>query len=683
MGGDLVAAGGKTLTIFLAADLKKFNNGLDNASRGLKGFSGNLTSMVGPALLATAAAAGALAIKFGVDGLKAAIEDEAALNKLAQTLTNVGLAHDQPMVEEFIGTLERATGIADDELRPAYDRLIRSIGDTAQANDALQLSLDISSGTGKSLQAVTEALGKAYDGNTAGLSRLGAGIDATVLKTGDMNKITAALSATFTGQAATSAGTYEGQIKRLGQATDNLKESFGRGLLASLGDTNNSTQSLVDTFEDLEPVIQGVGAAIGRFATSSLNSYNSAIKRTTTNTDDAKQSMKGLEVAGGATGNLLGEIFASLTGPNSPLGVFGRLLGSTEAGIDATATAAQNSVQYWNNLSYSVNMSTEAYAKYIQANLLGRQIIQNANLDYQDLAARQRVVNTFTFDYTLLTDKATTSTGSNSAAVDLLAKAEENLTDKYDKRLGAMTMTADKLSTEIGLLKDARKAVDDYVLATASSIDTLDLASIFGGSIGEDGKLIASDFISNFNTAVDQAPWFGNVLNALKQRGVDQTLVDELKSLGPAVGGGIGQAMLDDPGGLLETLTTKWVTVQSTFKTLAMGLVPEALLAGEESAMATVDGLATQLNKDKGKLNKLGKNIGKAVGVTFKAQLLEDIAEAIAEVEALSTAATAERRAQAARNQIPLTNAEIAQALTNTLRSADARNGLPVSPVLG
>ena len=263
----------------------------------------------------------------------------------------------------------------------------------------------------------------------------------------------------------------------------------------------------------------------------------------------------------------------------------------------------------------------------------------------------------------------------------MLTKAEEKLEAQYDNRLTKMTNTAKALDTEIGKLHDARKAVDDYVTATASSINTIDLASIFGGAIGEDGKLIAGDFITGFNTAVDQAPWFGNVLNALQNRGVDQTLIDELKSLGPAVGGGIAQAMLDDPNGLLETLNTKWVTVQDTFKILAMGLVPEALLAGEASAMATVDGLATQLNKDKGKLNKLGKNIGKAVGVTFKAQLLTDIADAIAEVEALSTAAVAETRAQTARNQVPLTNAQIAQAFTNTLSTADARNGLPSRPI--
>jgi hypothetical protein len=270
----------------------------------------------------------------------------------------------------------------------------------------------------------------------------------------------------------------------------------------------------------------------------------------------------------------------------------------------------------------------------------------------------------------------------NAQATDSLTKAEEKLEAQYDKRVTKMSETATALDKEIGLLEGARKAVDDYVAATSQTLNTIDLASLFGGAVGDDGKLVAGDFVNSFNTAVDQAPWFGNVLNALKQRNVDQTLIEELASLGPAIGGGIGQAMLDDPGGLLETLNTKWVTVQSTFKTLAMGLVPEALLAGEAAAVATVDGLAMQLNKDKSKLNKLGKNIGKAVGVSFKAQLLTDIADAIAEVEAIATAARAEKVASAARQQIAITNTQIAQAVNLTLRGADARNGLPVPPVL-
>ncbi len=213
---------GKTLTIYLAADLKKFNTGMGQAQTGLAGFTSSLKNMMGPALLGAAAAVGALATKMAVDGVKAAIDDEKAQASLAKTLENVGLAHDVKPIEDYISTLERSLGIADDELRPAYDRLIRSTRDTATANKTLSLALDISAGTGKSLSTVVEALGKAYDGNTTGLSRLGAGIDSAILKTGDMALITQTLSNTFAGQATVAAGEFEGQMRVLNVAVATL-----------------------------------------------------------------------------------------------------------------------------------------------------------------------------------------------------------------------------------------------------------------------------------------------------------------------------------------------------------------------------------------------------------------------------------------------------------------------------
>jgi len=254
----------KTLTVFLAADLKNFNNGMDDASRKAQGLGSTMSNMLGPALVGAAAAAGAFAIAVGVEAVQAAVADQAAAAKLAQTLDNLGQAHNTKPVEDYISSLERSLGVADDELRPAYDRLIRSTGDTAKANEALSLALDVSAGTGKSLDAVVQALGRAYDGNTAGLSRLGAGIDSAVLKSGDMEAITAQLADTFQGQAQTAARTFEGQMRRLGIATDNLKEAFGTGLLNALGDTDSQTQTLVEAMQALEPTLERVGASVGR-----------------------------------------------------------------------------------------------------------------------------------------------------------------------------------------------------------------------------------------------------------------------------------------------------------------------------------------------------------------------------------------------------------------------------------
>ena len=113
----------KTLTIFLAADTRKLTSGLSAAERQMLGFGNTTKNLLGPALLGATVAAGALAVKLGVDGVQAAAADEAAAQSLAKTLDNLGLAHDTGPVEGYIDALQRETGVADDELRPAFDRL--------------------------------------------------------------------------------------------------------------------------------------------------------------------------------------------------------------------------------------------------------------------------------------------------------------------------------------------------------------------------------------------------------------------------------------------------------------------------------------------------------------------------------------------------------------------------------
>lgn len=253
----------KTLTVYLAADLKKFNSGMDQAGRKVNGFSGTLRDKMGPALIAAAAAAGAFALKLAKDGVQAAIEDEKAVAQLANTLDNLNFSHDTAAVEAYIYQLERAYGVADTDLRPAYERLIRSTNDVEDANRALKLAMDISAATGKSLSSVSDQLGKAYDGQVEGLSRLGVGLDRTQLKTMSLDEIMTTLSKNFSGAADAAAETFEGRMQRLRTATDNLAEAFGAGFLDSLNNATEGTQDAVDAMEDLEPLLKAVGKAAG------------------------------------------------------------------------------------------------------------------------------------------------------------------------------------------------------------------------------------------------------------------------------------------------------------------------------------------------------------------------------------------------------------------------------------
>ncbi len=125
-------------------------------------------------------------------------------------------------------------GITDDQLRPSLDRLTRATGDVTKAQKLQSIAIDIAAGTGKSLQAVTESLSKAQEGNLAGLSRLGVGLTKAELKTLDFEQITAKLAATFEGQATIQADTFQGKMARLSIAFDEAKETVGAFILDAI-----------------------------------------------------------------------------------------------------------------------------------------------------------------------------------------------------------------------------------------------------------------------------------------------------------------------------------------------------------------------------------------------------------------------------------------------------------------
>ena len=166
--------------------------------------------------------------------ITAAIADEKAQKALAQTLKNLGLQFQTVGVTKFIDNLQRATGVSEDALRPAFQKLVLVLGDVGKAQSALELAMSVSAGTGKDLTAVSMALAKGYSGQTTALSRLGAGLDKTLLASGDMEAITAKLSELFAGQAQTAAKTYAGQMGILRISAAEATETIGTSLIEAL-----------------------------------------------------------------------------------------------------------------------------------------------------------------------------------------------------------------------------------------------------------------------------------------------------------------------------------------------------------------------------------------------------------------------------------------------------------------
>jgi hypothetical protein len=182
-------------------------------------------------------------LAFGKASVKAFAADDAAAKSLGMTLKNLGLAYGANVgtVNGFINRLEAQTGVLDDELRPAMDRLLRATGDVTKSQEFLALALDIAAGTGKSVTQVSQSLQKAYLGQTAALGRLGVGLTKAELASGDFEAIQQKLTKLFAGQATTAADSYQGSLNRLTVAGNNAKETIGKGLVDALGILSGSS----------------------------------------------------------------------------------------------------------------------------------------------------------------------------------------------------------------------------------------------------------------------------------------------------------------------------------------------------------------------------------------------------------------------------------------------------------
>ena len=223
------------------------------------------------AALPAAAALGGLAVA-GFQAAKAAMEDEKSAAELARTLkTSTQATNNQvKATEDMISSMTLATGVADTDLRNALATLARGMGSTELASQNLQLAMDISAATGKDLTTVSEALSKAYNGQTTALAKLDPSMRGLVKEGASFNEIGAIMAETFGGAAATAAETAEGRFKRMQVAIGETQESIGAALLPIVEKLLPYLERMAKWVSENTDLIVKVGVAVGGFAAAIL-----------------------------------------------------------------------------------------------------------------------------------------------------------------------------------------------------------------------------------------------------------------------------------------------------------------------------------------------------------------------------------------------------------------------------
>jgi hypothetical protein len=631
---------GKTLTVYVAADTSKLRAGLNDADRSLSGFGNKLTSMVGPALIGAAAAAGAFAVAVGVDAVKAAMDEEAELAKLNTTLENLGFAAASDEINTFIDDMQFATGVSDSNLRPAMQTLLVSVGNVAEAQKLLNLSVETSIGTGKSLESVAKALAKAYDGNFGALGKLGAGIDASIIKSKDLDAATQQLSDTFGGQAAAKAETLQGQIEILGIAFDELKESLGKGLIEGFTSTGGGLGNLTIRMRELQPQTEDLGKKIGILGGNLLEAALGA----KTFIDRGNEMLQGILSYGGPAFELLAN---GVLDAINPVG----FLTDRLAGLNRAL-----------NPSSGFNPSRA-----------------------EDSLAR--------------VSKAAAGMGQRFAEVveevDPLVNEQTKLgsvVEKMNPRLRAQIDLVKELTGKVSdagkALEDARNKMNDFISGMAGNITSeINLGTAFEAMFNSEGEKTGQSLLDGFNKQITEAGIFGGYLKRLNSEGGPE-LRDAVAALGPEAGNKLAKEIIDQ--GLIPTLQSKLVDVQHMAETTAAEMVPPMLVAGVQSAAGYLMTMQAELDESSALLAEMGRKMG----ATLTEAMVKEIRDVLAAAGfaqngataimagTASQAGTGMSQSQLIAGSPFLNNTSIAQAIARAIEDSNQRLGRTGQAVL-
>lgn len=401
-----------------------------------------------PAGGAVTALAGGLAM-----AAKAAIEDEKS-TKLLETQLRATLGPNQALVDSisnFVDQTSLATGVADDELRPALAGLVRYTGDATKAQELLTLSLDASAATGKDLSAVSTAIGKAYDGNFTALKKLGVPLDENIIKTKDFKAAQEALTMQFGGAAAANASTYSGRLQILQVRFNELVEAIGYKVLPKLGQLLDYVDKLIKIMDDrgLGGVISELGSKLRRFI-DPATAFSDVLKKNTSDSKSFAENMK----QGAFNAINFGSSIVNLGGKVVGLNVnIGKLKTDTDKLNESFATAYTNT-KAWSDVLLQLDQDQKR-ANYQKAVDIEQQRLANLEIAKSTASTKKA---------TDAAKKATEASAKHAEAVRALKEAYDNAVQTVKDKFSPALMAANKQLT------DATDNYNNFYNATADVV---------------------------------------------------------------------------------------------------------------------------------------------------------------------------------------------------------------------
>ena len=204
--------------------------------------------------------------RFGKSAVTAFLADEKAAAQLNNTMKNLNLELSAPGIGKFIEQLSLATGVTDDQLRPAMQTLLQTTGSVTQSQKLLTQAMDASASTGIALSTVATDLAQAYVGNLKGLRKYNLGLTQAELKAASFADIQKLITQRFGGAQKAALDTYTGQMQLLSTTAGEAKEIIGKGLvdaLIAVGGEQASVQGTADAMTSLATAVADISLGFG------------------------------------------------------------------------------------------------------------------------------------------------------------------------------------------------------------------------------------------------------------------------------------------------------------------------------------------------------------------------------------------------------------------------------------
>ncbi len=258
-------AGPANLRINIFANAKQVGKELNKTKKKFDGFGKGLK--IAGAGIGAAVGAGFAVI---IDSVRKAAEEEADIRRLQTAIEKAGgaFADSTPKIVAWVDEIKRSSTFTDDQLRPALANLTNATGDVAEAQGLLTTAMDLSVASGKPLETVSLAIGKASNGQTTALKKLFPELNTQANKNKTGAALLQILSNKYKGADTAATNTTKGGLKLFSESIDDLQEDLGTLLLPYLQDFTDWAASPEGqkTLEDIAGVVEELAKAFVKVA---------------------------------------------------------------------------------------------------------------------------------------------------------------------------------------------------------------------------------------------------------------------------------------------------------------------------------------------------------------------------------------------------------------------------------